>query len=206
MMEYTTENMTGINVSHVRRTVHYHKNCRNIQALANNIYIYIYMPSWTLIFEWFPLKTKLDKTSDFWGCWLWWWPYLFNDDLNGSEYMASNDMMINVEIPRACRPLNTRQWAGHVVRIDGSRIPQIVMGISEKEGQWGNPAVEEMMLVRVTPCIRSRYGTGRGRQEREKAGGRWSGRPWPENGWKRHHRSTNIHTYKYQYWKQRVVN
>jgi len=86
--------------------------------------------------------------------------------------MASNDMMINVEIPRACRPLNTRQWAGHVVRIDGSRIPQIVMGISEKEGQWGNPAVEEMMLVRVTPCIRSRYGTGRGRQEREKAGRR----------------------------------
>ena len=63
------------------------------------------------------------------------------------------------------------------------------------------------MLFRVMSYISSIYGTGRRQQKREKVGGRWSGRPWSENGRKRRRRrSINVHTYKYQYWKQRVVN
>jgi hypothetical protein len=37
-------------------------------------------------------------------------------------------MIINVEILRTCRPLNIKQWAGHVLRRDGFRIPQKING------------------------------------------------------------------------------
>jgi hypothetical protein len=86
--------------------------------------------------------------------------------------MASNDMIIKVEIIRTYKPINIRQWIGHVVKIDGFRIPQKVMEVLEEVGPWGSPEVEEVLLFRVTPYIRTGYVAGRWQQKREKAGRR----------------------------------
>jgi hypothetical protein len=98
--------------------------------------------------------------------------YLFNDDLKGFKNMASNDIIIKVEILRTYKPINIRQWIGYVVKIDGFRIPQKVMEVLVDVGPWGSPQVQEMLLFRVTPYIRSIYVAGRWQQKREKAGRR----------------------------------
>jgi hypothetical protein len=91
--------------------------------------------------------------------------------------MALKQILLPVNsVSSTCRNSSyIQQWAGHVVRIDGSRILQKAMDVSDLKGSWESLEVDGIMQFRGKPCMCSRYGTGRRQQKREKDEGNRGG-------------------------------
>jgi hypothetical protein len=70
----------------------------------------------------------------------------------------------------------------------------------EEEGQWEDHETDGKMSYRGMQPTCSEFGTGRVQQEIRRSRGRRFGRPWHENGPKRHRRRRVVHDEKeYRY-------
>jgi hypothetical protein len=84
--------------------------------------------------------------------------------------------------------LKRLMWVGHVVRMEQHRIPKKVLGSCFGGRPMGRPRNRWEDAIQRDAAILLR----RLQQEIRRIGGRRFGKPWPENGTKRHRRRRSM--------------